>query len=77
MTMGYLHVRGVFSTEEMVAANAEVDWLATLAVPGDQTSWWARDESNHDVLCRLVYASLRSDVLAPLRPTNGSLGSAP
>ncbi|MCU1398502.1 MAG: Phytanoyl-CoA dioxygenase (PhyH) [Acidimicrobiales bacterium] len=65
-TMGYLHLRGVFSVEEMTAADAEIDRLASLAAPGDEASWWARDETDNDVLCRLVYASMRSDVLAAL-----------
>ncbi|MCU1368535.1 MAG: Phytanoyl-CoA dioxygenase (PhyH), partial [Ilumatobacteraceae bacterium] len=65
-TMGYLHLRGVFSADEMAAADAEIDRLASLAAPGDEASWWARDESDTDVLCRLVYASMRSDVLAAL-----------
>lgn len=64
--MGYLHVRGVFSAEEMAVANAEIDRLAALARPGDDESWWARDASDAEVLCRLVYASRRSAVLAAL-----------
>lgn len=65
-TMGYLHVTGVFTPAEMAAANAEVDRLAELAVPGDDTSWWASDEDDEERLCRLVYASQRSSVLAAL-----------
>ena len=64
--MGYLHVRGVFTLEEMAVANAEIDRLAELARPGDDESWWARDASDNEVLCRLVYASRRSTVLAAL-----------
>ena len=64
--MGYVHVRGVFSPEEMAVANAEIDRLAALATPGDNESWWARDESDSEVLCRLVYASRRSPILAAL-----------
>jgi phage tail protein X len=65
-TMGFLHVRGVFSAQEMEAANAEVDRLAALARPGDDASWWVTGEDGDDVLCRLVYATLRSEVLAAL-----------
>ena len=64
--MGYLHLRGVFTAEEMAAANVEIDRLAALARPGDDESWWARDASDNEVLCRLVYASRRSSVLAAL-----------
>jgi hypothetical protein len=65
-TMGYLHVKGVFGPEEMEAANLEVDRLAAAARPGDDQSWWVTDEDGGSVLCRLVYATLRSPVLAAL-----------
>ncbi len=65
-TMGYLHVTGVFTAEEMEAANREVDRLASLAVPGDDRSWWVTDEAGAPALCRLVYATLRSPLLAAL-----------
>jgi hypothetical protein len=66
-TMGYLHVRGVFTHDEVAAANAEVDRLAALAAPGDEASWWVTDEDDQERLCRLVYASLRSPLLAQLQ----------
>lgn len=65
-TMGYLHVRGVFSADEMRAANREIDRLAERARPGDDESWWATTEDGGSVLCRLVYATVRSPVLAAL-----------
>ncbi len=65
-TMGFLHVRGVFTEAEMAAANADVDRLAGLARKGDDESWWVTGEDDQDVLCRLVYATLRSPVLAAL-----------
>ncbi len=65
-TMGYLHLRGVFSPEEMAAANADIDRLAGLARKGDETSWWVTGEDGEDVLCRLVYATQRSEVLMAL-----------
>ncbi|HTY27578.1 MAG TPA: phytanoyl-CoA dioxygenase family protein [Mycobacterium sp.] len=65
-TMGYLHVRSVFSAAEMDAANAEIDRLAALARPGDDESWWVTDEAGQSALCRLVYATRRSSMLAEL-----------
>jgi len=65
-TMGYLHIKGVFSAEETEAANQEIDRLASLARPGDDQSWWVTTEDGSTALCRLVYASLRSPVLAAL-----------
>jgi hypothetical protein len=66
-TMGYLHLRGVFAAEDVAAANAEVDRLAGLAEPGDDTSWWVTLEEGQQALCRLVYATQRSQVLAALQ----------
>ncbi len=65
-TMGYLHVTGVFSPDEMAAANREIDRLASMAQRGDNESWWVTNEDGSSALCRLVYASLRSPVLAAL-----------
>jgi hypothetical protein len=65
-TTGYLHVTGVFSAAEMVEANHEVDRLASLARPGDDQSWWVTDEDGSPALCRLVYTTLRSPLLAEM-----------
>jgi len=65
-TMGYLHLKAVFDTDEMHAANREIDRLAANARPGDDESWWVTAEDGTDILCRLVYATLRSPVLAAL-----------
>lgn len=65
-TMGYLHLRSVFSADEMQAANSEIDRLAARAHPGDDESWWVTTQDGASALCRLVYATLRSPVLAAL-----------
>lgn len=65
-TMGYLHVKGVFTGAEMEAADREVDRLAAAARPGDDRSWWVTGDDGDSVLCRLVYTTLRSPVLAAL-----------
>lgn len=65
-TMGYLHIKRVFEPEEMETANREVDRLAAMARPGDDQSWWVTTEDGSQELCRLVYTSLRSSVLAAL-----------
>jgi hypothetical protein len=62
-TTGYLHVRGVFSADEIAELNGEVDRLAALATRGDDESWWVTDEDGDDALCRLVYAGLRSELI--------------
>jgi ectoine hydroxylase-related dioxygenase (phytanoyl-CoA dioxygenase family) len=65
-TMGYLHLRGMFDAEQVAAANADVDRLAAEAREGDDTSWWVTAEGGEQALCRLVYATQRSDVLRQL-----------
>jgi hypothetical protein len=65
-TMGFMRVAGVFTADEMATANAEIDRLASIAKPGDNESWWVTGEDGDDVLCRLVYATLRSPVLQAL-----------
>jgi hypothetical protein len=65
-TMGYLHVKAVFGADEMGSANREIDRLAAEARPGDDGSWWVTAEDGTSALCRLVYATLRSPVLAAL-----------
>jgi hypothetical protein len=63
--MGYLLVKGVFTPEEMAAANADVDRLAAEASPGDDQSWFVETDDGKR-LCRLVYATQRSAVLRRL-----------
>lgn len=62
--VGVMRVRGVFGADEIAALNDEVDRLAALARPGDDRSWWAQNADGNDVLCRLVYASERSPLIA-------------
>lgn len=64
--VGFLHVKSVFGPAEIDEANEEVDRLAARARPGDDRSWWVTGEDGTDHLCRLVYTSLRSPVLAAL-----------
>jgi hypothetical protein len=65
-TVGVMRVRGVFSAEEIAALNGEVDRLAAQARPDDDRSWWADTPDRGQVLCRLVYASERSPLVAEL-----------
>lgn len=63
---GFLHVRGVFSADEIAALGAEVERLRVEARPDDGTSWWATRADGTEVCCRLIYSSLRSELIAPL-----------
>jgi Phytanoyl-CoA dioxygenase (PhyH) len=63
---GFLHLRGVFSAAEIAALRTAVDELQAAARPGDDRSWWAKDSTGRQVLCRLVYTGLRSRRIAAL-----------
>ncbi len=65
-TAGFAHVRGVFGAGELQAIVAEVERLQAMARPGDDRSWWARDSSGSEMLCRLIYISERSVLLADM-----------
>jgi len=62
--VGFAHVKGVFTREEMEALDEEVDRLAGMATPDDEMSWWVDDLEGERRLCRLVYAGRRSDLIA-------------
>ncbi len=65
-TAGFAHVRGVFGAGELQAITDEVERLQAAARPGDDRSWWARDGSGSELLCRLIYISERSALLAAM-----------
>ena len=74
---GFAHLRGVFSPDAMAALDAEVDRLAGIASPEDETSWWVDDAAGDRTLCRLVYAGGRSELIAGFEsdPTVERLGT--
>ncbi|HET7522648.1 MAG TPA: phytanoyl-CoA dioxygenase family protein [Acidimicrobiales bacterium] len=62
--VGFTHLAGVFTREEMDALDTEVDRLAAMATPDDEMSWWVDDPEGERRLCRLVYAGRRSELIA-------------
>ena len=65
-TTGFLHVREVFTEDEIATVSAEVERLRARSQPDDRRSWWARTAAGEDVCCRLIYTSLESAVLGRL-----------
>jgi hypothetical protein len=63
---GFVHLRGVFTAEEIAAVSLEVEGLRRRATPDDRRSWWAKDADGREVCCRLIYTSLQSAVLGRL-----------
>ena len=76
-TMGYLHVSGVFSAEEIAAFRAEVMAAMRASRPDDGKSWWSVLEDGTEVPTRINYLNRFSpffDQLA-LDPRVQALGS--
>jgi ectoine hydroxylase-related dioxygenase (phytanoyl-CoA dioxygenase family) len=67
---GFLHIRNVFSAEEIAAMSAEVDRLRDESRPDDRLSWWATNADGAEVCCRVTFMAERSPLMA-------SLGSEP
>jgi ectoine hydroxylase-related dioxygenase (phytanoyl-CoA dioxygenase family) len=63
---GFLHIRDVFTTEEIAVLSAEVDRLRAESSPGDRTSWWAGTDDGEEVCCRVTYMAQRSQPVAAL-----------
>ena len=63
---GFLHLRRVFADDEINALRSAVDELQSAARPGDDRSWWAKDATGRQVVCRLVYTGLSSPRIARL-----------
>ena len=61
---GFALLRGVFDADEIATVSNEIERLRTKAEVGDRRSWWAKNASGEDVLCRLIYTSLVSDAVA-------------
>ena len=56
-TAGYLLVRGVFTPDEVAALLADAVVMHAEARPGDSRSWWGRNASGEEVLCRVLDAN--------------------
>ncbi len=50
---GFVHLRAVFTEEEMAAVSSEMDEAAPGYVPGDGRSWWARTHAGDERLVRM------------------------
>jgi hypothetical protein len=54
--VGYLFVKALFSPEEVASFREAAGELRNQARPGDQKSWWGKDEQGVEVLCRVIEA---------------------
>jgi Phytanoyl-CoA dioxygenase (PhyH) len=65
-TMGYLHVRAVFSPEEVAFFGAEVERCRAHTMPGDPFSWWSVNASSKEFVTRINYLDRFSRALLEL-----------
>jgi hypothetical protein len=63
---GFLHVKGLYSEDEMVAVSAEMDVAATRYADGDGRSWWAGLEDGSRALVRMQRFDKESPLAAEL-----------
>jgi hypothetical protein len=66
LAAGYVHVRGVFSRDEIARLVETVEARQHAARPGDGRSWWAKQADGTPVLCRLIYLGLVEPDIAAL-----------
>jgi hypothetical protein len=63
---GFLHVRNVFSEEEMAAVSADLDAALARARQDDGASWWAGDSQGTQHPVRVLFFQERSEALRAL-----------
>lgn len=71
---GFLHLQGVFTTDEMAAVSADMDRAAPGYHPGDGRSWWARTGDGTQRLVRMQGFDEHSDTLGSLLAEERFLG---
>ncbi|MCU1352209.1 MAG: hypothetical protein JWM05_1418 [Acidimicrobiales bacterium] len=64
--VGYLHVAGVFTPEEMAEVSADMDRIAPTHRPGDGRSWWATLADGREQVVRMQRFDEQSAVVAAL-----------
>ncbi len=63
---GFLHVRNVFTEEEMAAVSADLDKALSRAEPDDGASWWAGDSKGARQPVRVLFFHEKSESLQTL-----------
>jgi len=65
-TMGYLHLRSVFTPEEVAFYAAEVERCRARTTAGDGDSWWSVNAAGREVITRINYLDRFSSALLEL-----------
>lgn len=59
--MGYLHVRGVFSPDEIAMLHTEVVRCMEQSIPGDPRSWWSLNSKGEELVTRINHCERFSE----------------
>lgn len=65
-TAGYLHLRAVFTADEVARFGAEVERCRAATTPGDPFSWWSVDAAGEELVTRINYLDRFSEALLDL-----------
>jgi hypothetical protein len=65
-TTGYLHVKRVFSPDEVERYSDAVEHVRSLTTPGDPYSWWSIDADGRELVTRINYLGRHSTVIDEL-----------
>lgn len=63
---GYLHVKAVFTGDEVARIGAEVEHARSLTTPGDPFSWWSINADGDEVVTRINYLGRHSEAIDAL-----------
>lgn len=63
---GFLHVRNVFSSDEIAALRDDVTRLAETSAPDDVTTWWTKTADGEPAVCQVKYGAQRSAAITVL-----------
>ena len=66
VTLGYLHIRSVFTPEEIAFYGAEVEHCRARTTSGDGDSWWSVNAAGQEVTTRINYLDRFSSALLEL-----------
>jgi hypothetical protein len=66
LTMGYLHIKSVFRTDEITSLRREVERCCEMSTPGDPRSWWSLNSKGEELVTRINHCERFSDVIGAL-----------
>jgi len=66
LTAGYVHLKQVFTRDEVARYGDEVEYVRSHTTPGDPYSWWSVIASGEEVVTRINYLGRHSAVLQQL-----------